>query len=101
MFVSYGEVLEQIKVIVKDVLMDVEDDEIVEDAIIKDDLGGDSLDLVDIAVRIERHYDVPFRLEILLNGMPAENRHLTIGFLAKLAVTQIEAANPKTAVSAG
>jgi acyl carrier protein len=95
---GFDEVFQEIKSIVKDVLMDVEENEIVPTAVIKDDLGGDSLDLVDIAVRIERHFGIPFNLESLLNQFPDYSSGLTVQALVELAVFQVQAV--RSAVSA-
>ncbi|MBQ8434814.1 MAG: acyl carrier protein [Oscillospiraceae bacterium] len=50
-------VLEKVKSIVADQL-DVEEDKVVPDASITEDLGADSLDVVDLVMSIEEEFDI-------------------------------------------
>ncbi|MBE6844212.1 MAG: acyl carrier protein [Ruminococcus sp.] len=50
-------VLEKVKGIVADQL-DVEEDKVVPDASITEDLGADSLDVVDLVMSIEEEFDI-------------------------------------------
>ncbi len=50
-------VFEKVKAIVVDQL-DVEEDKVVADAVITEDLGADSLDVVDLVMSIEEEFDM-------------------------------------------
>ena len=57
---------EEIVKIVNDFLIDeieVEEEKIVDDALLKEDLGIDSLDFVDIVVIVERHFGFKIKPE--------------------------------------
>ena len=50
-------VFEKVKSIIMDQL-DVEDDKVALDAVIQDDLGADSLDIVDLVMSFEEEFDI-------------------------------------------
>jgi acyl carrier protein len=56
----------EIEKIVKDFLIEefeIDEDKIKSEALLKDDLGIDSLDLVDIVVIVEKHFDFKIKPE--------------------------------------
>ncbi len=59
-----GEVLEKVREIIADKL-GVDVDEVVEDASLTDDLGADSLDLVDLVMVFEEEFDIKIEDEEL------------------------------------
>ena len=90
MHLDMNEVTEKVRSIIQDVLMDVELDEISVGSHIVADLGGDSLDLVDISSRIERAFNVPFNLEELANHFGIGAGELTVEALSKMTLHQLE-----------
>lgn len=58
--------LERVKQIIAE-KMNVSEDEITEDTVLTDDLGADSLDIVDLVMAFEEEYDVELPTEELEN----------------------------------
>ena len=50
-------VFEEVRSIIMDQL-DVEEDKVTKDAVIQDDLGADSLDIVDLVMSFEEEFDI-------------------------------------------
>lgn len=59
-------VFEKVKSIIADQL-DVEEDKVVADAVITEDLGADSLDVVDLVMSIEEEFDIEIPDEAVEN----------------------------------
>src|SRR4051812_29853732 len=85
---------------VKDVLVDalgVDDDEVKTTAVIKDDLGAESIDFLDISFRLEKAFGIKIgKGEMMPEGLANDPTKVQNGVLTAAGIAELKERMPKT-----
>jgi acyl carrier protein len=83
---------------VQDVLIEalgVDDDEVTPDAIIRDDLGAESIDFLDIQFRLEKEFDIKIpRGEMMDESLAQDERYVQDGKITEAGIAELKERMP-------
>ena len=83
---------------VKDILIEalgVDDDEVTPDAIIRDDLGAESIDFLDIQFRLEKEFGIKIpRGEMMPENMASDETYVKDGKMTEAGVDELKTRMP-------
>ncbi|MEM6313439.1 MAG: acyl carrier protein [Planctomycetota bacterium] len=89
-----NEIFEKVQEVLVEAL-GVDDDEVTPEAIIRDDLGAESIDFLDIQFRLEKEFDIKIpRGEMMDESLAQDERYVKEGKITEAGIAELKSRMP-------